>query len=440
MPTTDPELHRVTVHAGSASVDLTLPASVPVAELIPSIADAIGGVTPGTRYHLARLGASPLPHSTTLRQSGIRDGTALVLSPQPPAPPAVRYDDDVQAVSAALGRPPRSRRRLIAALAAACFTAAGAFAVIRSVGGSLGRADTAAAAAGTAAVTALIVAVVILRIRRDPIAGLTLSLIATTSAALAGLLAVRGNPGAPNVLLAAMAAGATAVLAIRVIRCGVVILAATACSAAIAAVAALASIVTGAPSHAVGSVTALACLGLIEAAPWLSIRSAGLVPGIDGDDQRPESELAARAVRTDSRLTSLRAGFAAAAAIAAVTAALAAQRAIGLGAVTGAVLLLHTRTDRPRQLPFAIIGISTLATTLVIATAHLPQQAPWIAALASAAAAAAIYLGFVAPAVTPVTRRGVHAVGCVALALVAPLTCWTCGAFGAVRGLGPLRT
>lgn len=438
MPTTDPELRRVAVHAGSASVDLTLPASVPVAELIPSIADAVGGVTPGTRYHLARLGASPLPHSTTLRENGIRDGAALVLSPQPPAPPAVRYDDDAQAVSATLGRPPRSRRRLIAALAAAGFTAAGALAMIRSAGASPGRADTAAAAAGTAAVTALIVAVV--RIRRDPIAGLTLSLIATTSAALAGLLAVRGTLGAPNVLLAAMAAGATAVLAIRVIRCGVVILTATACSAAIAAVAALASIVTGAPSHAVGSVTALACLGLIEAAPWLSIRSAGLVPSIDSDDQRPESELAARAVRADSRLTSLRAGFASAAAIAAVTAALAAHRAIGLGAVTGAVLLLHSRTDRPRQLPFAILGISTLATTLVIATVHLPQQAPWIAALASAAAAAAIYLGFVAPAVTPVARRGVHAVGCVALALVAPLTCWTCGAFGAVRGLGPLRT
>ncbi|WP_310783869.1 type VII secretion integral membrane protein EccD [Mycobacterium sp. Z3061] len=438
MSTPDPELRRVSVHAGSASVDLTLPAAVPVAELIPPIVDVLGGVTPGARYHLARLGCAPLPNSTTLRQNGVRDGTALVLSRQPPAPPAVRYDDEAQAVSAALVRSPRSWRGMTAGLAAACFAGVGALVLVRWAGGA-GHADIAAAAAGVAAVTALMSAVIVLRVHRDPIAGLTLSLIATTSAALAGLLAVPGAPGAPHLLLAAMAAGAMAVLAARVTGCGSVTLVATACCALVAAAAALAIIVTGAPSHAVGSVTALACLGLIEVSPRLSIRLAGLVPGIEHDDPRPESELTARALRADSWLTGLRGGGAAAAAVAAATAALAVHRAIALAALTAAVLMLHARTDRARAPMYVIIGIGTLTTTFVIAAVDLPQQAPWIAALSAAAAAAAIYLGFVAPAVTPVARRGVNAMGCIALAAVAPLACWTCGAFGAVRGLSLVR-
>ncbi|CKQ49104.1 integral membrane protein [Mycobacterium tuberculosis] len=95
MPTSDPGLRRVTVHAGAQAVDLTLPAAVPVATLIPSIVDILGdrGASPATaaRYQLSALGAPALPNATTLAQCGIRDGAVLVLhksSAQPP-PPAV---------------------------------------------------------------------------------------------------------------------------------------------------------------------------------------------------------------------------------------------------------------------------------------------------------------------------------------------------------------
>ncbi len=347
MSVSDPGLRRVAVHADSASVDLTLPATVPVAELIPSIVDTLGGAAPGARYHLARLGASPLPNSTTLTQNGIRDGTALVLSREAPAPPAVRYDDAAEAVSVTLGSraDPGQVTRMAAALAAACFTAVGGLALVRYACGAAQHADITAALAAAAALATLTMAVAILRIRRDPVVGLTLSLIATTCAAVAGLLAVPGLPGAPNVLLAAMAVGVTAVLAIRVTHCGVVTLAATACCASITAVAALASTITGAPPHVVGSVTAFACLGLIEVAPRLSIHVAGLAPGIDQDDAVTERQLTANTLRADRWLTSLRAGFAAAAAIGAAAAALAAHRAIALAAVTGAPVGL-ARPDR----------------------------------------------------------------------------------------------
>jgi len=438
----DPDLRRVAVHADSASVDLTLPATVPVAELIPAIIDALGGATPGTRYQLARLGAAPLPNSTTLRQIAIRDGTALVLSRQAPAPPAIRYDDAADAVSAALGSPTQSWQPMTAALAAVCFAATAALALLRAASGAARHSDTVAATAAATALAIVVMAGVIPPIRREPIAGLTLSLIATAAAAIAGLLAVPGAPGAPNALLAAMAAGATAALALRVTRCSPVVLGAVVCCAATVAVAALASTLTAAPPHIVGSAAALACLGLIEVAPRASIRLAGLAPGADQDDPLPESGLAAHAQRADSVLTILRAGLAVAAALGAVIAALAAPRAVVLAAVTGGVLVVHARIDRRRGLMFAATGITTLATTLAMAALGPPAQAPWVAGLAAAAAATATYLGFVAPAVTvsPVTRRGVHALGCVALTLVAPVACWTSGAFDAVRGLNLLRT
>uniref|UniRef100_UPI00202A4831 EsaB/YukD family protein n=1 Tax=Mycobacterium tuberculosis TaxID=1773 RepID=UPI00202A4831 len=69
MPTSDPGLRRVTVHAGAQAVDLTLPAAVPVATLIPSIVDILGdrGASPATaaRYQLSALGAPALPNAST---------------------------------------------------------------------------------------------------------------------------------------------------------------------------------------------------------------------------------------------------------------------------------------------------------------------------------------------------------------------------------------
>lgn len=89
MPTSDPGLRRVTVHAGAQAVDLTLPAAVPVATLIPSIVDILGdrGASPATaaRYQLSALGAPALPNATTLAQCGIRDGAVLVLGAHPAA-------------------------------------------------------------------------------------------------------------------------------------------------------------------------------------------------------------------------------------------------------------------------------------------------------------------------------------------------------------------
>ena len=279
------------------------------------------------------------------------------------------------------------------------------------------------------------------RAARDPIAGLTLSLVATAFAALAGFMAVPGASGAPNVLLAAMAAAVTSVLAIRITGRGGVALTAVACFAMITAGAAFASVITGAPLHTIGPISALVSLGLLGTAGRLSIALAGLSPHLS-DDAMVWSP---RPVRADAWLASLLAAFSSAAAIAAVATA-SAGRAVGaprsgciaFAAVTGALLLLRARSaHRKTTLVFVASGISTIGTTFAIGAAGAPGRGPWIAAVTAMLVAAAVYVDFVAPAMapSPVLRRCVELSEYLALLAMAPLTCWICGFYGAVRTL-----
>ena len=129
-------------------------------------------------------------------------------------------------------------------MAAVCLAVVGSLVLARDAFSLTRHGNATAAVAGAAGATALISAAIADRVYRDPIAGLALSIVATTFAAVAGLLAVPGAPGAPHLLLAAMAAAAMAVLAFRVTHCGAVALSAVACCAVVAAAAALAGVIS----------------------------------------------------------------------------------------------------------------------------------------------------------------------------------------------------
>ncbi|WP_083679288.1 type VII secretion integral membrane protein EccD [Mycobacterium sp. IS-1264] len=459
MSVSDPGLRRVSVHAGSALVDLSLPAGVPVATLIPSILDSLASLDiensscpTGDRYHLSLLGSSVLDASTTLAQNGIRNGAVMVLSQARPPLPVARCDDVAEAISAILGPtarvPEQSQHglvnRLVGALVASCLAGIGGITLIRNaVSGNATRYSTAGIVA-FAGFLALLLAAFAHRAHGDPMAGLTLGLIATLSAAVAGFLAVPGAPGTPGVLLAAMAAAVTSVLAMRVSACGRVTLTAVSCFAMAVAIVALVGVITTAPLHIIGSVSALASLGLLEMAARVSIMLAGLsprlppAPGLDTQDR-----LTAKATRADNWLTSLLAAFSGSAALGAVVTVVTGAPRLGciaLATVTGAVLLLHAHgVDRRRALIFVVGGIVTTGTTFAIATAAIPDRGPWIAAMTAMLVAAALFLGFMTPAIpqSPLVRRGVELVECLALIAMVPLTCWICGVYGAVRGLHP---
>jgi type VII secretion integral membrane protein EccD len=445
-----PGLRRVTVHADTAVVDLALSAGIPVATLIPSIVDILGGLDDGvpgaaeaTSYRLSRPGAAALNTSTTLAQNGIRDGAVLVLTQSATPPPAPRYDDPAEAVSATLDaatRPSshfrdRQATRLSGAVVAVGLTAVGVLTLARNMfkHHATGSAASVSALAG---LVALLFAVIAHRACRDAIAGLTLSVIATEFAAVAGFLAVPGHPGTPNVLLAATAAAVTSVLAMRVSGSGAVTLAAVSGVATAIAVAALVGVITAAPLRAIGSVSALLSLGLLGLAARLSIMLAGLSP-IKPDG----AHLAAKAIRADDWLTGLLGAFSSSATVGAIVTVLAgAPRlcCIAFGTLTGALLLLRADSDdRTRTLVFVTGGIAITATTFGVVALSVPEHGAWVAVATAMLAAAAIYLGFVAPAIalSPVVRRGVEVVECLALVATVPLTCWICGLYGTVRGL-----
>jgi type VII secretion integral membrane protein EccD len=446
----------VSVHAGTAVVDLALPAGIPVATLIPSILDVLEGRGVGgpgdleaRRYQLSRPGASALATSTTLAQNGIRDGAVLVLS-QPSSPlPAPRYDDVAEAVSATLGaetRPwshlqHRRATRLTGAVAAGCLTAVGALVLVRNTF-STNATGAPAGVATSAGFLALLVGVIAHRAYREAIAGLTLSLIATAFGAIAGFLAVPGAPGLPNVLLAATTTAVTSVLAMRLSGCGAVALTAVSGVAMVIAIAALVGMITAAPPYALGSVAALISLGLLGSAARLSIALAGLSPRPASTAELETADrLADKAIRADAWLASLLAAFSSSAAVGAIITVLAGARrpsCIAFGAVTGALLMLRARSDDGRRARvFVGGGIAITATTFAVVALSMPEQGAWIAAVTATLAAAAMYLGFVAPAISlsPLVRRSIEVLEYLALVATVPLTCWICGVYSVVRGL-----
>jgi type VII secretion integral membrane protein EccD len=459
----DPGLRRVCVHAGTAMVDLALPAGVPVAILIPSIIDILAsrdadsfGDSEAKRYQLSPPGASALDTSRTLAQNDIRDGAVLVLSQSWTPPPAPRYDDVAEAVSATLdtaarpwSQPQRQHAtRLAGAVAASCLSGIGGLALIRNAfSANVTRySGTSAGVTALASFVAVLFAAIAHRAYREPIAGLALSVIATAFAAVAGFLAVPGAPGIPNVLLAAMAAAVTSVLAMRVSGCGIATLTAVSCFAMVIAVAALLGVITAAPLHAIGSVSALVSLGLLGVATRVAIVLARLSPRLppvpEVDTIEPGGTcLAAKAIRADNWLTSLLAAFSSSAAVGAIITVLAGAprlRCFAFAAVTGALLLLRSRSvDGRRTLALVISGIVTTGTTFGVAAIGTLEHGPWIAAVTAMLAAAAMYLGFVAPAISlsPVVCRSIELLEFMALVAMVPLTCWICGAYGAVRGL-----
>lgn len=450
-------LRRVSVHAGNAVVDVALPGMIPVAVLIPSIVDIleVRGAEAGLeadRYHLSPLGASALDPLTTLEQHGIDDGAVLVLSRHANPPPAPRYDDVAVAVSAALeesnpsGARARHRRavRLVGAVAASCLAGVGGLLLVRNAisDSAAGDIDTAGVLA-SGALVAVVLAAITCRTHRDPTAGLALGVIAVEFAAVAGFLGVPGTPGVPNVLLAASAAAMTAVSTICVTGCGVVTLTAVSCTAMMIAAAALVGVFNAAPSHAIGAVSALMSLGLLGMAARASIALAGLSPIPEMDDNEALADLvAAKATRADNWLTGLAAGLSSSAAVGAVVTVLTgASRlsCIAFGALTSALLLLRARSEEGRRmLVFATNGIAVAGTIFGVAALRAPQQGPWIATSAVAVTGAAMYLGFVAPAISlsPLTRRSTDLLECLALIALVPLACWICGFYSAIRGSG----
>ncbi len=102
---TEEDLSRVTIISHSRRVDLALPGSVSLSELLPSILrfSGIEANTPTEAVHawvLQRFGADPLDLYKPVNQLSIRDGETLHLRQRESAIPDAAFDDVIDAVAA----------------------------------------------------------------------------------------------------------------------------------------------------------------------------------------------------------------------------------------------------------------------------------------------------------------------------------------------------
>jgi type VII secretion integral membrane protein EccD len=457
------DVRRVSLHADGHTVDLTLPAAVPIVEIMPSILDLLkiergsGASAMPAHYQLSRPGLSPLDPSTTLLDNSIRNGALLIVTGSSVELPAPCFDDAAEAVSTTLADTARtwSRQcsRLAGAIAAIWLAGLSAVPLVRRSfsNSTFHEAEANLVAVATIGGVALLAAFFAHRVYREPVAGVTLGLVAIGFLTVTAFLAVPDGPGPPNALLAAMAAGVVAVLTMRLIGGGTRTFTTVCCVALVIAVAAVATVLIAGPLLVMGALTTVVSLALLEVSVRLSITWAGLSPRLptplDGPDLAPDAgELRRGALRADGLLTSLVAGCAIAAAAGAVCTVISASATDGIrsgavlfAAVTGAVLSLRARSQHSftRTLTLLVTGTVTFSAAFAVAGMAASQQPVWMVTGMVSPVAVAICLGFVVPALTfsPATRRGVDLFEYLVLIAIVPLACWTCGFYSAARGV-----
>ncbi len=287
----------------------------------------------------------------------------------------------------------RRAARLIGALEGSCLASVTAAVLLRTMFDTDDpRRTGSAGVAATVGFLTLLAALIAYRAFRERLAGLTLGLLAIGFAALAGLLAVPGGPGAPNALFAA-AAALTSAAVMRVIGCHAAVFTALACFTTVGAAAALVGAITAVPLQAIGAAVAAISLVLVEVSAPMSIMLAGLSPqpasdpdATRGDPMLCPHRLSAKAIRAYDWLTSLVVGFSASAALGAIGAVVGLYLAGGQSApgiafatITGGVLLLRARShqDLARSVPLVAAGTATLSATLVIAAVAYPLSTPY---------------------------------------------------------------
>ncbi|MFD3309994.1 type VII secretion integral membrane protein EccD [Streptomyces sp. NPDC058656] len=317
-------LCRVTVRAPARTVDLAVPSDVSVADLLPTVIGYGGddleesGLEHGG-WVLQRLGGPPLDPESTLDSLGLRDGEALFLSPRNEALPEVHLDDLVDGISTTMRSRPHSwsaeaARRLLHGMAVATLSLGIVLLALPGTPGWL-RAVVAAAAgllllAGAGSAT---------RAVGDSGAGSMLGLMAAPYFATAGWLLPGGELGGAEgdavlgarLLAASAAGGGAAVLALAAVGMYPALFLGTA-SVAVAGALGAALIILGlTPEQSAGVVAVVVVLfgGFV---PSLSFRLSGMrMPPLptnvqqlqEGIDPYPASDVEARATLADGWMT-----------------------------------------------------------------------------------------------------------------------------------------
>ncbi|MGW7365245.1 type VII secretion integral membrane protein EccD [Streptomyces sp. NPDC054841] len=459
------ELCRLTVRAPSVSVDLAVPADVPVADLLPTLLRFVGEEAEEAGldhagWVLQRLGDPPLDEETTLAGAGLADGAVLYLRPHTEALPEARLDDLVDGIAETAGRrlhnwSPGAARGLLVGTAVAAVVAALTLVIWPGVTGS---GSSRAACAAVAGLLLLAGAGSASRAVGDRLSATALGLLVAPCLALAGWLLPGGDLTGPDAarvagarLLAAGAAGAGgAVLALAATAVGAPALLATAVVSAAVAIAgtlmgysdldvpAAAALVATFVALSAGAVAPFAFKLAGMRMPALPSSASQLQEGIEpyaGGEVAERTELAGRWV------TAL---FAATGTVAAAALVVLAEHPdlpeVLTSLTLSLLLLLHCRglVHIGQRLTLAVPGICGL---LLLARAWAVDNHSGgrvvVFAVLLAAAAASVIASWTVPGrrVLPYWGRAAELAHTGFAVALLPLSLWVAGLFGWLRGL-----
>jgi type VII secretion integral membrane protein EccD len=439
---------RLTVLSPRRSVDVSLPADVPVAELVPMVLELVGEPGPPVGpwrpepWRISGVTGGPLPPGATLGQLGVLDGELLRIARAAPPPAAPVFDDPVDALAAGAGT--GVDRRAFGA-GAVLVAVVGAAAVL--AGGGPGS-PAAAALAGLGAVAALVV--VSRAVRGLPgDSPLLLARVAAPAAvplaAAAGWAAMPGAAGAA--LLAFAAAGTVAAVAQLLLRVVAPVLVGSVVVAVLGAVAVL-GVRFGLTGPAAAAAVAAVAVVAGPLLPRVAIRLAGLPRPVipeDGDEladagpeELPPEELAERADLARGYLAGLAGACAATAAVGAVTAATAGGwMGPAFAAVTVVVLALRARgyadAGPARAAQVAAIGAGLVLAGLAAQHGDALRLVAAAGLLVTVGAGLA-GLGRTGPPGSPVSRRAVNILEGLLVAATVPLALGAMDLYAMVRG------
>ena len=204
-------LVRVSVSSGTRRVDLVLPGSVPVAELVPELARSVGLLDAATvygGYRVVTASGLELASDRGLTVQGVEDGGLLTVTAGVDQPPPRIYDDIVEAMTDVVERDlqpwsPASGRRT-ALCAAGLLMALGAVALFIQF-------DSLVACVAACVVAVILVAgaIVLSRAQHEPEAAVAVAWMGAGYAALGPLmLALRDGQPFFGTALACAGAGA----------------------------------------------------------------------------------------------------------------------------------------------------------------------------------------------------------------------------------------
>lgn len=472
----EPDVVRVSVLGADTQMDLGLPATIPIAALIPDLLGQLrsrstgGAETRPRRWTLAQIGRPPIDPGRTLAESGVRDGDLLLLRSAEHDDAPVLFDDVVDAIAgltestgsrwtpaaaSIVGRGVGVTSAVIAALAL-CLAGAGGSAV-------------AAVIAALAAAGFLTAAAITSRQKADPRNALSVSTCGVPLAFALGLSAIPGGIGWAHLALAAAITVLYSVLSYRIIAVGPAVHSAlTTAGILITAICTAALLLDASLSHA-AAVGAAVGLAAVCAAPRLTILltklplppvpTAGdavaliesdLTPTIDGLSAigtvtLPNTETLERRARTAaSYLTGIICGTTIVTVIAALTSSLVPLREHNWTAVAYALLLAsilclrgRSHTDL-RQAGVLIVGGFVIVGGMLLLAVLVADISPLVTALlALVLGVIGLLLGTVAAGhdFSPPLRRVAEIIEYLLVACVVPVLIWILGLYAAVRNL-----